>query len=297
VEVVLAPGTYNLCPAGSSTPAPPQGGGGSYCLQFIGWENLVFRGTGRETKVVSLDPDEGYVDIFQSRHVMVADLTLDMQTAPFTQGKVVAVHLNGLKLASLDVALDPGFQTFADPIYQFDDSNFLVIMDPVAARPKPGVPNFMRVTFTPPPYSGGTFAWAVLLPDGKTWRLTYAGSPPWSFTDPLHLPIVPGDRFVFVTRRPNSGIIASLSDTVNVAHVTVRAAGGLTTGFVQNTGPLVIDGLDVRIPHDSPRLISSNAEAPTSRTTADRSPSATRASRAWPTMSSRSTRWRQRSIN
>jgi hypothetical protein len=59
VEVVLAPGTYNLCPAGSSTPAPPQGGGGSYCLQFIGWENLVFRGTGRETKIVLLDPDEG----------------------------------------------------------------------------------------------------------------------------------------------------------------------------------------------------------------------------------------------
>ncbi|HKD26570.1 MAG TPA: hypothetical protein VKC66_11790 [Xanthobacteraceae bacterium] len=260
VEVVLAAGTYVLCPSGSATPAPPQGGGGQYCLQFINWENLVFRGTRDDTRIVLLDPDEGYIDLFQSRHITVADLTLDMETAPFTQGKVVAIHLNGVKLASLDVQLDPGFQTFADPIYQFDDSNFLVIMDPGEARPKPGVPNFIRITFTPPPYSGGTFAWGVLLPDGKTWRLTYAGAPPWSFADPSRPPIVPGDRFVFVTRRPNSGIIASLCDTVTIAHVTFHAAGGLTTGFVQNTGPLLIDDVDVSIPAGSPRLLSSDAD-------------------------------------
>jgi hypothetical protein len=41
VEVVLAPGTYSLCPAGTSTPAPPQGGGGQYCLLFNNWENLA----------------------------------------------------------------------------------------------------------------------------------------------------------------------------------------------------------------------------------------------------------------
>jgi hypothetical protein len=260
VEVVLAGGTYALCPTGSATPAPPQGGGGQYCLQFINWENLVFRGTRDETRIVLLDPNEGYIDLFQSRHMTVADLTLDIETAPFTQGKVVAVHLNGAKLASLDVELDPGFQTFADPIYQFDDSNFLVIMDRVETRPKPGVPNFMRITFTPPPYSGGTFAWGAMLPDGKTWRLTYAGAPPWSFADPLHPPIVPGDRFVFVTRRPNSGIIASLCDTVTIAHVTIHAAGGLTTGFVQNSGSLLIDDLDVSIPRGSPRLISSDTD-------------------------------------
>ena len=261
-EVVLAPGTYALCPTGTATPAPPQGGGGQYCLQFINWENLVFRGTGHETKIVLLDPNEGYVDLFQSNHVMVADLTFDMETVPFTQGKVVAVRLNGVNLASLDVQLDTGFQTFADPIYQFDDSNFLVIMDPVVARPKPGVPNFMRLTFTPPPYSGGTFAWGVLLPDGKTWRLTFepTGSPPWRFTDPLNPPIVPGDRFVFVTRRPNSGIFATFCDTVTLTHVTIHAAGGLTTGFVQNTGPILVDDLDVGIPHGSPRLISTDAD-------------------------------------
>lgn len=118
------------------------------------------------------------------------------------------------------------------------------------------------MTFTPPPYPDGTFAWGVLLPDGKTWHLTFepTGSPPWRFTDPLHPPIVPGDRFVFVTRRPNSGIIASLSDTVTIARVTIHAAGGLTTGFVQNTGPLLVDDLDVSIPEGSPRLISTDAD-------------------------------------
>jgi hypothetical protein len=200
VEVVLAPGTYELCPTGTSTPAPPQGGGGQSCLQFTNWENLVFRGTRDETRIVLLDPDEGYINFFQSRHVRVADLILDMKTVPFTQGRIAAVHLNGVNLASLDVQLDPGFQTFADPIYQFD-GGFVVIMDQMAARPKPGVPNFMRITFTPPPYSGGTFARGVLFPDGKTWRLTFepTGSPAWRFTDPLHPPIVLGDRFVFVT--------------------------------------------------------------------------------------------------
>jgi hypothetical protein len=259
VEVVLAPGAYSLCPTGTSTPAPPQGDvGGQYCLQFSNWENLVFRGTRDRTRIVLLDPDEGYIDFFQSRHVTVADLVLDMETVPFTQGKVVAVHLNGVNLASLDVQLDQGFQTFADPIYQFEDPNFLVIMDPVVARPKPSVPNFMRVTFTPPPHSGGTFAWGVLLPDGKTWRLTFqpTASPPWRFTDPLHPPIVSGDRFVFVTRRPNSGIVATFSDTVTLAHVTIHAAGGIT--FVQNTGPLLVDDLDIKIPEGSPRLISTN---------------------------------------
>jgi hypothetical protein len=262
VEVVLAPGTYGLCPAGTSTPAPPQGGGGQYCLLFNNWENLVFRGSGHETRIVLLDPDEGYIDLFQSRHMTVANLTLDMQTAPFTQGRIAAVHLDGVNLGSLDVQLDQGFQTFADPIYQFHDTNFLVVMDPTVARPKPGVPNFMRLAFTPPPYSGGTFAWGALLPDGKTWRLTFepTGSPAWRFTDPSHPPIVPGDRFVFVTRRPNSGIMVTLSDTVTIAHVTIHAAGGLTTGFVQNTGPLLIDDLDVGIPSDSPRLISTDAD-------------------------------------
>src|SRR5215467_1720586 len=163
VEVLLAPGTYALCPNGTATPAPPLGGGGQSCLQFTNWENLVFRGTRDETRIVLLDPDEGYINFFQSRHVTVADLTLDMKTVPFTQGRIAAVHLNAVNLASLDVQLDPGFQTFADPIYQFD-GGFLVIMDPVAARPKPGVPNFMRITFTPPPYASGTFARGVLLP-------------------------------------------------------------------------------------------------------------------------------------
>jgi hypothetical protein len=262
VEVVLAPGTYELCPTGTSTPAPPQGGGGQSCLQFTNWENLVFRGTGDETRIVLLDPDEGYINFFQSRHVRVADVTLDMKTVPFTQGRIAAVHLNGVNLASLDVQLDAGFQTFADPIYQFHDGNFLVIMDPVAARPKPGVPNFMRIAFTPPPYSGGIFAWGVLLPNGKTWRLTFdpTVSPAWRFTDPLHPPIVPGDRFVFVTRRPNHGIFATLSDTVTITHVTIHAAGALTTGFVNSTGPLLIDDLDVRIPRGSPRLISTDAD-------------------------------------
>jgi len=260
VEVVLAPGTYELCPTGTSTPAPPQGGGGQSCLQFTNW-NLVFRGTGDETRIVLLDPDEGYINLFQSRHVRVADLTLDMKTVPFTQGRIAAVHLNGVNLASLDVQLDPGFQTFADSIYQFD-GGFLVIMDPAEARPKPGVPNFMRITFIPPPYSGGTFARGVLLPDGKTWRLTFepTGSPAWRFTDPLHPPIVPRDRFVFVTRRPNHGIFATLSDTVTITHVTIHAAGALTTGFVNSTGPLLIDDLNVRIPLGSLRLISSDAD-------------------------------------
>jgi hypothetical protein len=255
VEVVLAPGTYNLCPTGT----PAAQGGGNCCLHFVNWENLVFRGSGDETKIVLLDPNEGYIDIFQSRHVTVSDLTLDMQTVPFTQGKVAAVNLKGGKLAALDVELDPGFQTFADPIYQFD-GGFLVIMDQFEKRPKPGIPNFMLIKLTPPPYPAGTFALGTLLPDGKTWRLTYAGSPPWSFTDPAHPPIVAGDRFVFVTRLPNHSISAALSDTVTVAHVTIHAAGALTTAFVQNTGPLLVDGLNVGIPEVSPRLISTDAD-------------------------------------
>jgi hypothetical protein len=261
VEVVLAPGTYGLCPNGG-TPAPPQGGGGQYCLLFNDWENLAFRGTGDDTRIVLLSPDEGYIDLYRSRHVTVADLTLDLKIAPFTQGRIVAIQRNGRNLGSLDVQLDQGFQTFADPLYQFDDSDFLVVMDPLKARPKPGVPNFMRIVFTPPPYSGGTFARGVLLPDGRTWRLMFdpTGSPLWRFTDPLHPPIVPGDRFVFVTRRPNSGIMATFCDTVTLAHLTIHAAGGLTTGFVQNTGPLLVDDLDIGIPEDSPRLISSDAD-------------------------------------
>jgi hypothetical protein len=262
VEVVLAPGTYGLCPTGG-TPAPAQGG--HYCLLLNNWENLVLRGSGRATSMVLLDPDEGYIFLYQSRHVTVADLTLDYKTVPFTQGSVVAVHLNGVSLASLDVELDPGFQTFADPLYQIHNSNvddFLVIMDPVEARPKPGVPDFMRIVFTPPPYSSGTFARGVLLPDGKTWRLTFEpkGSPAWRFTDPSNPPIVPGDRFVYVTRHPNSGVFATLCDTVTLAHVTLHAAGALATGFVNNTGPLLVDDLDIGIPRGSSRMISTDAD-------------------------------------
>jgi hypothetical protein len=258
-EVVLAAGTYELCPSGG-TPAPRQGG--HYCLLLGNWENLVLRGTGSETRIVLLDPNEGYVHLSQSRQVTIADLTLDFKTVPFTQGKIVAVHLNGSVLGSLDVALDKGFQTFADPIYQIEDKDFLVVMDPAAPRPKSGVPDFMRIAFRPPPYSGGVFARGALLPDGKTWRLAFEpkGSPGWQFSDPRRPPIIPGDRFVYVTRRANSGIMVTLCDTVTLAHLTFHAAGALTTAFVNNTGPLLVDHLDIGIPPGSPRLISSDAD-------------------------------------
>jgi hypothetical protein len=42
--------------------------------------------------------------------------------------------------------------------------------------------------------------------------------------------------------------------------VTIHAAGALTAGFVNSTGPLLIDDLDVRIPRGSPRLISTDAD-------------------------------------
>ena len=259
VEVVLAPGTYGLCP---SAGVPATSPGGHYCLMLNNWENLVVRGTGQETNIVLLDPNQGYISLRQSRRVTVANLVLDFKTVPFTQGRIVSINRNGAALASLDVQLDRGFATFADPIYQIADDGFLVIMDPVAARPKPGVPDYMHLVHRPPPYSNGSFARGELLADGKTWRLMFdqTRSPGWQFTDTRRPPIVPGDRFVYVTRLPNSGIAVSFCDTVTLAHLTFYAAGALTTAFVENSGPLLVDHLDIRIRPGSPRLISSNAD-------------------------------------
>jgi hypothetical protein len=259
VEVALAPGTYNICPTDG---APATSPGGHYCLMFNNWENLVFRGTGHETSIDLLDPNEGYISLRQSRYVTVADLVLDFKTVPFTQGRIVSINRNGAALASLDVQLDQGFATFADPIYQIADDGFLVIMDPTAARPKPGVPDYMHIVYRPPPYSGGSFARGAHLADGKTWRLVFdqAHSPGWELTDAKHPLIVPGDRFVYVARLSNSGIAVTFCDTVTLAHLTFYAAGALTTAFVENSGPLLVDHLDIRIRPDSPRLISSNGD-------------------------------------
>jgi hypothetical protein len=258
-EVVLAAGTYRLCPTGGN---PPPRGAGRYCLQLNDWENLVFRGTANATKLVLLDPNDGYIFMFQSRHLALADLTFDFQVAPFIQGRVVAANTKGPALASIDVQVDDGFKGFADPFYQIPGAGFLTIMDPALARPKEGVPNFMRIAYRPPPYSNQELARGTLLADGKTWRLTYDpnGSPAWLFSDARHPPIVRGDRFVYVSRLPNSGVMAAFCDTVTLSHLTFRASGGLTTAFLENTGPLLVDHLNIGIPADSRRLISSNAD-------------------------------------
>lgn len=52
VEVVLAPGTYDLCPDGGT---PAAWGAGKFCLRLNGWENLAFRGTHGETTIMLLN--------------------------------------------------------------------------------------------------------------------------------------------------------------------------------------------------------------------------------------------------
>ena len=262
VEVVLAPGTYDLCPDGGT---PAAWGAGKFCLRLNGWENLAFRGTHGETTIMLLNPDQGYAETYRSRHITIADLTLDMQTPPFTQGKVAAVHTNGRALASIDVQLDNGFPTFADSIYQqktgFDD-DFLVIMDPSAPRPKAGVPDYMHVSHNPSPRAPGVFEYAALLADGKTWRLAFDGqhSPPWQFADRARPPIAPGDRFVFVARLSSSALTVTFSDTVTITGVTVRAASSFAVGFVQNSGALVLDHVEVAVAPGSRRLVSTTAD-------------------------------------
>jgi hypothetical protein len=64
---------------------------------------------------VLLDPNNGYIFMFQSRHIALADLTFDFQVVPFMQGRVVAVNTKGPALTSIDVQVDDGFKGFADP--------------------------------------------------------------------------------------------------------------------------------------------------------------------------------------
>lgn len=249
------------------------------------------------TELELLIPESGFFDIEESSNITIANLTLNYQNPPFIQGLVQDVNLTATcqpgqqqpcgPYIDVSISTDSQFQDFSAPLYQCSEttpppshcptdptpqpacpvnSPFLVVMNPASgsnpARVEPNAPNFMRVVYNPnSDPGGGIYSYATKV--GNNWRLYYlntTANPDWQIQQDPNPYIAKGDHFVFVSRNNDDAIRVHLSDTVVVKNIIVHGSGGLVADIGDNTDPITVNNLEINVPTESDRLISSNAD-------------------------------------
>ena len=221
-------GEYHIAPASGQRTALP--------VENV--KDLVLEGRGKNTRLIITDPTADAVRFTECEDVGIAELAIDYDPPPFTQGTV------------LDVAGQLSFVLRLDAGYLVpDDAPFRAAPSPwgLVVREVPGGGE----QFGPIPLFGGMWH----DEGGGLWRCV--------LTDPKAIGaagIRAGSRFIYMARTVcSSGVAAWSCVGVRLTNVTVHAAPSLATLWGLNKN-VVIDGLRVERPAGSGRLISTNAD-------------------------------------
>ena len=262
VSVKLAPGIYRVCDA-AAVPALPQTDS-FYCLNFSGLKNFQFVGSDSTSEIRIMEPYIGIALIDSAQNVTLAKMTFDYEVPPFLQGTVTGISYtsNGKTIETLNLQTDSSSQKFSDIAYnQLNSGNFIELIDSLRAAPKKNVPSYMPLLSNSSPFTDVNTAYATLLSDQITWQVRLDQNLGWANLDPVHPQVSVGDRFVFKSLDPRSGgIMARFSDTITLSQLNIFGSASIATAFVDNTGPIVEDHVNVMIRPNSDRLISSNAD-------------------------------------
>lgn len=127
IRLVFEKGTYDLFTNKNDT----------HLIEIEDANNLVIDGNGAE--IIIQDPLMGFMSILKSNNVIVKNLIIDYDPLPFTQGKVVAVHLDS---NSFDLKIDEGFPQLDHYMFQKANRVWGMLMDPeIPGKLKDGAPN------------------------------------------------------------------------------------------------------------------------------------------------------------
>lgn len=232
-EVTLDAGTYRV------SPAPDQG----FCFAVHGARGLTIRGAGEATRLINTNPASGVFHIAAGQNLVLRDLVMDYDPAPFTQGTVRAVDVEA---GHFDLEIEPGYPT---P----DASNFVgaaepygkwgMIMDRTARRIKSGTPDHYM-----------TPRWEHL--QGRTFRFFTAAE---HYRRGLaHMQV--GDAYVHLARGYGGAVHADFCQGVRLEGLTVHSSPGLAVALVGNSVEAVVSGLRVAFPEGTDRLLTTNAD-------------------------------------
>jgi hypothetical protein len=107
----LGPGASVFVPAGSYLCVAKD-------LWLTNFHDFTFFGAGPASILVQKDPDRHVLNVKDSSHVTIRNLTLDRADYYFTQGTILSVDATA---KTLDVTLDPGFPLPDDPLLRADN--------------------------------------------------------------------------------------------------------------------------------------------------------------------------------
>ncbi|MBL7223383.1 MAG: right-handed parallel beta-helix repeat-containing protein [Candidatus Brocadiae bacterium] len=231
-EVVLDAGTYRV-----------EGDEGESAAITIGEaKGITVRGQGTKTLLVVTNPRQGCFFLGVCEGVTVADMAVDWDPLPFTQGHIVAVDVEG---GTFDFELQEGYPDLSMPMFEQAPEPFGkwgMVFDRKKRLLKAGAPDH-------------TFMESWEHVEGRVWRMhpTAGNRRNVRFMEP-------GDRFVYMARGgPGGAAFFFHSKQCGVRNFTVYSAPGLVTGSVASDA-IHFDGLQVRHKPGTDRLLTSDAD-------------------------------------
>jgi len=232
-EVVLEGGTYRVRAEGRR----------AYCFPIHQAANLVVRGAGKATRIVVTDPAAGAFSFGLCRQVAVRDLTVDYDPPPFCQGTIRAVDA---KAGSFDLEVEtdyptPDAENFVKAIEPY--GKWGMILDRATRRIRAATPDHYM-----------TPRWEHR--EGRVWR--FFTSQEHYRVNLRHMRV--GDAYVHLARGYGAAVLAQGCDCLRIQNVVIHASPGLAVGLVGNRGEIVVDGLEVRFPPGTTRLLTTNAD-------------------------------------
>lgn len=223
-EFVLSAGTYRL-----TCGAPVNGA----CLNINGARGITIRGAGSgQTRLLVGNPSAGLLAVTDSSDIVLSGLSVDYDPLPVVQGTVTAVNAQA---QTVDLALDNGFPDFT--LFNADSlrNAFAMNFDSRTNWMKAGAPDHY---FLSSPVQTGP----------RSWRVTLATIAGFAAGDRFALPLRGATLFQFLRNR-----------NIVFRDILTLASPGLVTAWIENSGRIDIDGLQIR--RTGGRLVSAGADA------------------------------------
>gem|GEM_PF-2845552 len=228
-EVIFSSGSY-LLSCGDSDLGP--------CLTISGAKNgISFRGTGATNLVIG-NPLSGFLSILDSSDVALQGFTVDYNTPPFTQGVIKAKGKT-----TIDVSVEAGYPTFEHRMFApgLLGQTFGMLFDRSQPQMKGSADNYYYIN------SASKLA-------NNSFRLSLGGS-----SNTVSVKV--GDRFAVPLRAGFPLFYFQGNQNLSISQVTAYTGTNLGSAWVENSGRILIDGLQIRRAPGKTRLLSSAADA------------------------------------
>ncbi|SED13969.1 parallel beta-helix repeat (two copies) [Tenacibaculum sp. MAR_2009_124] len=130
IKLIFGKGVYNLHTNANKT----------HLINLKKANNILIEGN--DAKIIIHDPLKGFFSLFNSKNIIVKNLYIDYDPLPFTQGRIVGVHL---KNRTFDLKIDHGFPSLKHKMFQKASRVWGMLMDEkTPGKLKDGAPNLYQ---------------------------------------------------------------------------------------------------------------------------------------------------------